>query len=457
MNIRINMGSYIYDCLLLLLGMFCTMPIVGVPIIGRYVSLYNIVFILFIIATIIKAFISNKQKIAIDCWAYIFLLFLLWPTVSYFIGYVYMPAQWHSIMTSYVLKAIVYFSLMVILLINSNKDEARLFSRGLIIGVLINTIWSVIETLSFSIFRVSINDRLFGKYFDLGRELLLPNSFGGIRACGLNYDPAHLGGLLPILLLYGLKKRNILIVIITIISLIFSQSTTAMVGCVFGVIVYGLSERVYRHNKVPTVHIVIGLSGILMFMFAVLLTLKTGYFYKTITSVTENLEGYISRISNVYVNTNDLGPRGVYYTKFYYGLIERGVILSLTGTGLGTSMYPFRFFLNLFPSGSQTSVTEVETNYIAYLFDIGIVGLITYISVLLIGIKRFFYIVNKASSEIVATVYFSLMLTILCSNALYHYIFTSYQILGISFAIVYVVCSEREQKRGQYGDIYSDT
>ena len=89
----------------------------------------------------------------------------------------------------------------------------------MIIGIAINALWSIFEALSWYLLNKSLNDLLFGSFINIGRDIIIKNKYGGVRVSGLNYDPAHLGGILPILWCFGLMRGNIYIVILSLISL----------------------------------------------------------------------------------------------------------------------------------------------------------------------------------------------------------------------------------------------
>ena len=421
--------------LTMLMGVVSTMPILGLPIGGRYITLFTIVFALYFISATIEALSIRRLSIHITNLSKTYLLFLTWPIISYFVGVFYMPNEWHFSMRSYIVKVLAYLALTFILYINKNKNTAKAFCRGLIIGIAINALWSIFEALSWYLLNKSLNDLLFGSFINIGRDIIIKNKYGGVRVSGLNYDPAHLGGILPILWFFGLMRGNIYIVILSLISLAFSQSTTALLGFIiaFAVFIYVKKDKSLKitSNKIYMIGIIlIGLS-------LALCVVGSNRTTRLINNISENINGYLTRINTLYVGTsNTAEPRRIYYSQAFDKLLERGPLVALFGSGLGTSMYPYRNVSGLFASGAQQTVTEIETNYIAYLFDLGVIGLTLYVVFLANGFKKYARTV-KISNDASNVIFFASFISIIVCSATYHYIFTAYHMLVFSFATVY--------------------
>ncbi len=419
-----------------IMGVFSTMPIVGIPLGGGYTTLFSITFVLYFAVLVWNVFAKNCTSFGLSRLKLSYLLFLIWPLFSYIVGLFYMPNEWHSSMTSYTIKVLEYLAITLLLYMDNDVVSSKAFARGLLAGIIANAIWSVFEAITYYFFRSSLNDIIFSRFLGLNRDVLIWNSFGGIRVSGFNYDPAHLGGILPILMCVGLFKGNLLLIILTIISLAFSQSTTALVGCIVVFVIYIFTKGLQKKKITSKTVTAMALICVIGVVSLVLLSSNgvLGYFAQ---SLMKNIEGYIARIDAVYVKSNATEPRVIYYTQAIDRLIDRGPIVSIMGSGLGTSMYPFRNVVGLFASGSQNTVTEIETNYIAYLFDLGIVGLFFYLSFLVLGYVNITKVIKKLISN-TSFVYLGVFISVICCSALYHYIFTAYQILAFSFATVYV-------------------
>lgn len=443
--------------LVLLMGIFSTMPILGIPFGGKYITVFTIIFILNFCNIVWEVFRRNRFSFMLTGIKKVYLMFLIWPIMSYLVGLMYMPKEWHSSMTSYIIRVIEYLLLTILLYIDNDKKNARTFGIGLFYGIVINAVWSIFEAVSYYFFSKSLNDILFSSYLNLNREVLLVNSYGGIRVSGLNYDPAHLGGLLPILLFCGLSKKNIYVTVLSIISLAFSQSTTALVGCIVVIVIFLLIKR-KRIKKRLKLKLPLFVGAIIVIFVSIIMISYEGTINRFINSIIENIGGYIERINTIYLgSSNRIEPREVYYTQAIDKLLERNPIVSLIGSGLGTSMYPFRNVSGLFATGAQATVTEIETNYIAYLFDLGIIGFVIYIVLLIKGFLKFMRIL-RYKEELPIYLFLGFFISIICCSALYHYIFTAYQILTFTFATIYIDYYEHEIKKGEIYNVglYND-
>lgn len=436
--------------LILSMGIFSTMPILGIPFGGRYITVFSITFILNFCNIVWEVFRKNQFSFMLTSIKKVYLIFLIWPIMSYLIGLVYMPKEWHSSMTSYIIRVIEYLLLTILLYIDNDKENARMFGKGLFYGIVVNAVWSIFEAISYYFFSESLNDILFSSYLGLNREILLWNRYGGIRVSGLNYDPAHLGGILPILLFCGLAKKNIYIIVLSIISLVFSQSTTALVGCIAAIAIFLLIRR-KRTKKRLKLKLSLFAGIVIMIFVSIIMISYERTINHFINSIIENIGGYIERINTIYLGSaNRIEPREVYYTQAINRLLERNPIVSLIGSGLGTSMYPFRNVSGLFATGAQSTVTEIETNYIAYLFDLGIIGFIIYIVLLIKGFLKFMRALRH-KKEFPMYLFLGFFISVICCSALYHYIFTAYQMLTFTFATIYIDYYENEKK----GEIYN--
>lgn len=441
------------DKLAVLVGITSTMPIVGIPLGGRYITLFTVAFILFFAISAFRIFKKGQLSFGVTRMKRIYLLFLLWPIISYVVGIVYMPGEWHSSMTTYFIRVLEYLAITIILYVDKDEMTAKSFGNGLLIGAIANAIWSIFEAIDYYFFKQSLNDLIFGKFLSLNRDILLWNRFGGIRVSGFNYDPAHLGGILPILFCYALMKKNIYLIVLTLISLAFSQSTTALAGCLVVLFLFLLFRQKEAPKRVLSVRgITTGFVGIIAVIALVFLIGSNGTVTSFFNSISENIGGYVKRINTVYIASNNVEPREVYYTQAFGKLVERGPIVAVTGSGLGTSMYPFRNVAGLFASGSQNTVTEIETNYIAYLFDLGIIGLAFYIIFLVRGFRKLWRI-SKRNSDNATFLYLGVFISIICCSALYHYIFTAYQMLAFSCATIYIDYIESKIETEEFANV----
>ena len=361
------------------------------------------------------------------------MIFMVWSLVGYVIGYNILPSVWHKYTTQYALKVIEYILLFLLIHLYNNKDLVEKYVNGFIIGCIVNCIWCVCQGVFYLTLHRFLNDLLFP---NSGGEVW--TQYGGIRAGGLNYDPANMGVLLPIVVYYGLKEKNILILLITGVSLVFSQSTTAMVGCIF-VIVSALIINSKKNNKTILEKKKRKLSKLLIIILAILVLVfafKSGAIEKILNGIRAYVEGYLNRINDNYVSASDKGPREIYYKYFIKQFYQRNILFWFCGSGIGTSMEAYAEY-KIFGIVGVNVFGEIEATYLAYLFDCGIIGLAFFLIFVVRSLKAM-YIKLINTGERIAIIMMGFLLSMSISNLFYHYIIAANQMLMFMFLTTYL-------------------
>ena len=412
-----------------LTGLLVTMPILTVDIGGRLTSLFTIVFAFFCVLTAALA-IENKKRAAISVE---FCAFSLWMTVSlvasvFGLLYFYHDPEWQSQIISYIPKIALYLILIYMLIKIKHKQYLALtFMRGFICGSVTNLIWATIEGVSYYYFETPLNDFLFVDYVKTlpeDRQYMTIIRDGIIRASGFNTDPAHLGGLIPIILVYGIHKRNIYLLSLSLIALIFSGSTTALVTSILSLCIYPWKLKLSRLDFKRFIFSIIA-AAIVVIGVSVNEQIRDG--------ISNNIHGFYERSTENYVENQNSGNRYVYHA-FLMDAIQYSGLKTLIGTGYGTASYPYvnnREIASLLLEENRPY--DPESTYISYLFDVGIIGLMLYLFVLVrLAIH---YRCNLESSNESSIVLFSSLSSILFAGFFYHYTLTAYQVLILIFAI----------------------
>ena len=322
---------------------------------------------------------------------------------------------------------------MLLLFLLNGGDQRVLesfFLNGFILGCIFNLIWSVIEGFSFYIFDVTLNNVLFvefAKTLPQGRQYMTVVADGIIRASGFNYDPAHLGGIIPIVVFYAIFKKNLYLFILTLISLIFSGSTTALVSSLLILIVnlgklHLFDFRIRKMKKINSGILLLCLIGSLIFISI------NGDIRE---SIYRNAEGFYNRTTETYIDDRDQSPRYIYHAFLPDAILYNGIRV-LTGTGFGTASYPYVADPNI------SKILKIdyypydpESTYISYLFDVGFLGLSFYLFIL---IKSLLIYRRKMELNDSALIIYSSLCGIFFSGFFYHYTLTAYQILLLIFA-----------------------
>lgn len=412
-------------------GIFITMPIVSFGIKGRNVSIYSILFVIFLGAlTYIK--IANKRPFVLNRLSK---YYLIWFAIAFFssiIGMAFYSSQiaWVNAIYSYMGKIFMY--MYFIFLLNSLENKKKIiyiYLNGFIIGCILNLIWANVDGISYYTLGYSINNSIFTRYSELntGRDFISIINTGGIRVGGFNNDPAHLGGLIPIVTGYSVLKKQYWLIPIIIGSLIFSQSTTALVSSL--VVLTFLNINFLLRNKTRNFSSLKKRTALLgIFLIPLSGFLGFEFFESNLSGiVAENLSGFVDRVNNNYINNESTASlRNLYLLYFPVAIFNNG-ILSITGSGFGTSSAPYLEIDEIYSYYNAFTPYDPENTYISYFFNVGIIGIYIYIYILVNLIRHFGGNYESSENKII----FSSILAIIISSFFYHYIITAYQVFAI--------------------------
>ncbi|MBO7453029.1 MAG: O-antigen ligase family protein [Clostridiales bacterium] len=403
------------------------MPIVGIPLAGRYFTIFNILFIVTFAFCLLKTFSKNEVNIivkSINSRTRLLFVFFFIEVIAAFIGLFFLPQNWSRQIFSYLIKSIEYAALFLLIMCEDEDDKEVVvtsFMNGLLFGCIVNAVWGIVQAILWYIGKISLNQLLFSRAIRNEKQVgIYVNVYYGIRVSGLNTDPAHLGALLPILFYYSTRRRKTILILLCLVSLAFSGSTTALLAIAFCSFIMifrfdclGKKTSISSHTVLKT------LLGILCVALMILSLRNTEIFLR----LSGNTTGFLSRVLDVYGNASE-STRGTYYLNVFNELYRR-LPFAFFGTGLGTSGYAYYDF----PEAAIQGVFDVESTYLSYLFDVGIVGLLVYL--ILLG-KSFFVLRNK-DDEKINILLMGVLLSIIATGISYHYIITTYQIIPLFF------------------------
>lgn len=416
-----------------LLGMFSTMPVVGIHISGRDISFYRILYVVFLFAMILD--VLKNKRIQVGKHSSKMLAWLLLGMFSCVIGFVFLrddAEEWGKAAGSSIVKIIPLLFFLVLWSSDGIKNRHNQeVIKGFIIGCTLNCIWAVIDAAGFYLFGRSINNIVFAGYVARNKihyGMMSLTMSGTIRATGFNYDPAHIGFVAPVVAGYGLLRRKVSVMVLAALAAIASMSTTALVSSLLVMMVIILNKNL---GIVSSAKIRRYLIGLLAFGILALLILQIGGFgfLNTATS------GFLDRITNVYMaDTEDIR---LTYIRFIPAALFFLGPLALFGTGFGTASYAYVC------NPALSSVFEkvwyfaydMENTYIAYLMDTGIVGMVLYIMIIRTVYRRFkCRLISNRESEFNASE-LAIALASVFSMAFYHYILAASQMLFFTVAL----------------------
>ncbi len=405
--------------LLLLLAMFSTMPIVGIPIGNQVISGFMILLPITLLLLIIRGIhfdraVSSSEKN--------FLLFFSFSIFSAFWGATFFLGElnYSAIILNMAFKTSLYIFIGSLFFLARFKEfEIKALMIGLLIGAILNLIWATIDAIIFYSYGYSINNEVFAYYANTYGDtnirygmlsLIVPT---GIRAAGFNYDPAHIGMLAPFVFAFSYLYEKKWLLFLVVCSILASQSMTALVSCLMILIILNfLSFK----NFIPTL------------FFSILILLIILVIYQT--SFGESIQNFWER-ANSKVGTNGETDRDVYNFMLYKAIVANPAGL-LCGTGFGSASYAF------YKAGLIRSnvLFDPENTYVAYLFDTGIVGLFLYFKLLYGIIKMGYEKYKKSKNSFTSSYVLSSTFAIICACFFYHYI-----LYATSMMMVIISCS----------------
>jgi len=132
---KIKIGYSFVWTLSFLTGVFVTMPIITVPIGGRLLSVFSILFFLYFFCVLFFC-IKSKATLSISSPVFLLALWFLVAITSSVFGLIYfggMPA-WTAKISSYFFKIILYFFLLIFLYrVRHKKILVSSFLKGFIV------------------------------------------------------------------------------------------------------------------------------------------------------------------------------------------------------------------------------------------------------------------------------------------------------------------------------------
>lgn len=432
----------IIDLLCILMGIFVTTPIITLKISGRHISIFTILFFLFLGYMLIDTLKCRKNV----KFGYMTKLYAMWfyiALISSVSGLLYFSSlpDWSSSVYDYMPKIVMYLSILIMVAMSEKKEEIiHSILKGFLIGCVLNISWAIIEGLVYYVFHFSLNNLVFADYaktLPADRQFITILTAHGIRTPGFNYDPAHLGGIIPIIILYSAINRRYFLIVLSGIAIIFSQSTTALV-C--SIILLVINFKIFQPRiKKKVFSKKFAAAGIIIILVIIAGSVFTNI--QIIQSIKINLIGFFDRVTSVYINNQKTGIRTLYLLYVPIGIIFNGIKV-ITGTGFGTASFPYVFSSNIRTALGINSIWayDPENTYISYLFDVGIIGLIIYVVVLY---KNYQYYSNKWKDKEKSLILASLG-GIIFSGFFYHYTLTAYQVIILIMSTV-LMDAEKEK------------
>lgn len=418
-----------------IIGTFVLIPVVEIPIMGHYFTVFNLFFVLFFVLLFINNLLQGAN-IRVGTTIKLFIIWLMIALASSAFGVLYFGSlpNWQFANLGYTMKLLLFFGVTILLASYKNRKKLiQVFLDFFIVGCILNIVWSILDGLSFYLLGFSLNNVVFADYIQRHNirydtlSLIIDHS---IRASGFNSDPANLGCIVPIIFLYALIKDKKIFLLLSLLALVFSQSTTGLVGCLLSFIVYFIM-RIQNNRNVKLKNVILAIFGIVAFMAFLILTGE--WSLRILFGIYSKVNVFAARIFDNYIMAAASDLRTMYVMNFLPAAANRLSSL-LIGTGFGTASYGYLFSEESDLYLRSTMPYDPENTYISYFFNVGLPGTVLYI-IILVTILRWF---GKNMESKYHSMLFAFILAVMSSHLFYHYILTAYQVLIIIMSLILI-------------------
>ena len=347
------------------------MPILRIPLGDTFLGLYNIPFFGFFILKFVqrKKFLIHKDLKRV----YFFAISL---AISEIFSWTLVDKDWYMLSLRAALKMI-----MVIFLILMNSNDILLKIRkdllaGIKLAAIVNFVWIIFEIIFWKIGNIMLNTVVFG----------VKTTYEGtnnITYTGLSWERADT---VLVFAIVTALSRNIKIRLVCLIGTILTSSRT---GLLMLVIIYAYEIVDFIKKRKGSLKIkketIIKVFIIVMGIFLIFL-LKSNL----VKYVTNNLNYIIDRIKGFIYNVNEysvseIDPHKLYYMWLPYTLKHSNLLQLFFGSGTRISGWLYTAFFGRFQGKGPWSI---ECDFISILLGNGLLGLLVYYSMLIIGYFR---------------------------------------------------------------------
>ncbi len=418
-------------------GVFSTMPVVAVPVGSSDISVFRMLFYILIAVLLVKVIL--RARICFLRNLKLFELSMIAAVLSCVMGKVFLTGydiNFSQTAFSYIPKIAAYIVFALCVENCSADDRKSLYSAffaGLLFGCLANVVWAIFDAAGFYLFKRSINNVVFKGYIKRHNirygTLSLIYSNGLFRAGGFNYDPAHLGFIVPILTGYAVCSKKYWYLLLAVGAIVASASTTALASAMLVILVDLRFIRKKKNNSQ---------KGIFFTLIA-LAVIVAGVFVfreKVFSMIGRAVSSFNQRISTTYLNVNNLDVRMQYIVLLPKAVINMGPYI-LLGLGFGTASFSYvtdRSLLSVIGTGNYFAY-DMENTYICYLLDTGIIGLVLFLVIiirLIVFSRRKMVSGNKGLAE---QMLYALSVGSFFALFFYHYILFAPFIMAVVFGL----------------------
>jgi hypothetical protein len=359
------------ESLFLMLGVFSTSSLLTIPVGGHLISLYMVCYILcvFVLLTGKRNNFATVSKLvkSYDNWTIIGVFSSLFGFLFFWGDW-----EWQSAALSYIPKLLMYLLFFHLLIRSANSmDYCKSIAKGLLVGIIVNIIVAVIDAVIFYVSSQSIINNFFSYYIEMTGirfgmiSIIYPSS---IRSCGLNSDPANIGMFVIILAAYSFKKRNLVLLGLSLLGALAALSHTGIVG----IVLVTLFHYFFRLKKKNFKHKISMMVGVLLLVF-LLTNSNIAVINQMGDSMNERTEMKLEK------GSQSEGARKSYWVNFIPAVISQPISFVI-GTGYGTASYAY---LNNELVQTAYFPYDPEQTYFSTYFDVGLSGFLIFMSLII--------------------------------------------------------------------------
>ncbi|WP_297423409.1 hypothetical protein [Clostridium sp.] len=363
----------------LIIGIFCTMNIIKIPIINLSLAY------IFLFITLLMLITRNRFKINIGKRNIKLILFYIIQIASFLITVTYQTGEYITYsFRNIFFVAFLYIPLVLVLDNEDTKIYGEYFCKGLKISIYIQSVWAIMEILLWNIYKFQLNEYIFAEILKVNAydhsltNYVYTNQGVLIRASGIGWEPAQLGFLLVLGFFISKSKLSKLF----FISLIFiSYSRTALVTFIIAEI-YFCIKRITKENLMTKKNLIYIFFGVF-----IMLALMVKF------DIYSKMDVIFGRINLSYISSDEGSSRHLLYYPYalYIMFAKTDLIKLFLGYGTGIAGYPY--FLNsdvasVLNVGYWSKPWQPETDYVSIFVGNGIMGLVLYLSILRDNLKR---------------------------------------------------------------------
>lgn len=352
----------IHGAMFFLCGIFSTMQ--AIQVCGNTLFYMSISILIIYQLLKLKFRVNIIENIKDNFLMLLFFLTILFSLIFSFNG---IPGGWLNANIKKTIVTIVLFGGIVFLFSDEEKNKYKEnFYYGFKVSVAIQMIWGWLQLILWDIFKISLNEIIFGKIYGDSEGTISWTILKGdsLRLTGISWEPAYFS--LALVCGYILSK-SIYVKLAYVLCCLLSSSRTGIIVIMFAIImdlVTDIFEKLKYKKESKNVKKAYIIIGIVVILIVFVLPYTRNKIFKYLYDI---------------VNWNKTTSGGTHFNYIKYApvmLMKMGLLRVLFGYGIASSGLPY----NIYFSGEFQSPNpwSVESDVLTLLLGIGLLGCLLY-------------------------------------------------------------------------------